>query len=167
VEVLAEGGKQYLPDVIRSTVRPANIGAGLWKSTVELEATSIASGCANISKIAKGAGYAAIGLDVGFGIYDNMQIGASSERVFSDAVIDTAFGFGGLGASMGAGALYGSVFPGAGNVAGAAIGLGFGLVYMVVTEVIQPGGESLKGRSQNWFKQEVIKFENDYHYISR
>ena len=145
LEALTKAGERYIPDTIRNTVKPANIGAGTWNAYIESEAATAASKMGTATKVAKGAGRVAIGVDVGFGIYENIKQGEETKKILLDAAVDTAFGLGGLAASAGAGAAVGSVVPGPGTIIGGFVG---GVAYMVGTEVWQPGGKSVKDRTK-------------------
>lgn len=155
-------GKSYIPEAIQKTVRPNNIGVGTWNKHIAEEVATATSQFNGVTKITKVTGYVAVGVDTGVGIYNNVQnyneglIDAS--RIGTDAVVDTASGLTALGVSTGAGALYGSIIPGAGNVAGALVGFGTGVVYMIGTEVWEPGGMSLKNRAKeglyNWWTED-------------
>ena len=77
-----------------------------------------------------------IGIDVGVGIYDNYQSGASAKEYVSDAAVDVAMSAGetvattALASAASAaftGALAGSAVPGLGNVIGAIAGFAIGL----------------------------------------
>lgn len=81
-----------------------------------------------------------IGIDVGVGIYDNYQSGASAKEYVSDAAVDVAMSAGEtvattaiaagvttIATSTIAGLTGGSVVPGVGNVIGAIAGFGIGL----------------------------------------
>ena len=149
VELLSETIKKHSIDAIRKSQRPSNISPRMWNSFVESEVATTTSKFNTTTKIAKRAGVVGIGIDVGFGIYDNVQAGAPAKKVVSDASVDTAFGVGGILAAMGTGALAGSIAPGPGNVAGAIGGLIGGIGYMVATELWQPDGKSVKDRAKD------------------
>lgn len=148
METLAEAGKTYAPYSIGNAIRPNNIGLGTWNAYIQAESAMAVSKLDSVAKLAKGVGYSAVGVDVVSGIYDNVQEGAQTNKIVLDAAVDTAFGLGGLGASVGAGAILGSVIPGAGTLVGAGLGLGVGLIYMGVTEIWQPYGTSIKDRTK-------------------
>ena len=71
------------------------------------------------AKIAKGAGYLAIVIDVGFGIYDNIHAGAPTEKIVSVAAIDTTFGLAGILVCARGCAIVGSIVLIGGNIVGA------------------------------------------------
>jgi hypothetical protein len=58
-------------------------------------------------------------------------------------------GVGGIGISTAAGAAFGSITPGAGNIAGAAFGFVSGVTYYVFTDVLTINGKS----SVEWTKE--------------
>ena len=117
-------------------------------SIFKLKRLLLASTFGKVAEGAKVAGYVAVVVDVGFDMSSNIQQGAPTKKIVSDATVDTVFGAGGLAASAGAGALIGSIVPGAGTIVGASVGLGVGLIYMGVTEIWQPGGQSIKDRAK-------------------
>lgn len=189
-KLASEAEKSYMPEAILNTARPNNIGVGTWNKYVAEEASAATSKFGTAAKVAKGAGYAAVGVDVGFGIYDNLQLynkgKIDATRIGTDAAVDTTSGLLGLGASTGAGALYGSIVPGAGTVAGAAVVFIAGLGYMVGIEIWEPGGKSLKDRAKdglyNWWTQDnsnwqmpsnsytkiaIIAHQQHYHKVDR
>ncbi len=149
LEIGGETGKRYVPEAIMNEERPNNIGLGTWNAYIESEAAIAALNYGIVTKVAKGAGVATVGVDVGVGIYNNVRAGAPTKKIISDATVDTAFGVGGLAASAEAGALVGSIVPGAGTIAGACVGLGAGVVYVGVTEVFQPWGKSIHDRAKD------------------
>lgn len=101
-----------------------------------------------MTKVAKAVGYVAIVADVGSGVYDNVQAGAPTKKILTDAGVDTAFGAGGLLTSMAVGGGLGTLgFPVVGTIIG---GAAAGVVYMVGTEVWKPGGQSVKDRAKEW-----------------
>lgn len=162
METLAEIGKTYVTNEIRNTIRPNNIGIKTWNTYIESEATTVSAKIGSVSKIANVAGYVAIGIDVGTGVYDNVQLynegKIDTTRIGTDAIVDTTSGLVGLGASVGSGALYGSIVPGAGTVGGAVAGFVVGVGYMVGTEVFEPEGKSIKDRAKEglykWYTQD-------------
>lgn len=94
--------------------------------------------------------YFDIAVDVGVGMYDNYQSGASAKEYVSDAVVDVAMTTGetaiaSIIASMWAGFIAGSIAPGAGNVIGAIIGLavGLGIAYFDSSD-IDGNGKSVR-----------------------
>ena len=94
-------------------------------------------------------GYGTVALDVGLGIYDNIQDGTRTQKIVTDAVVDTGVGVGTIWVSAAAGAWIGSVVPGPGNAIGAAGGLVVGGVVYVVTDVITINDKS----SVDWGKE--------------
>jgi len=152
VETVSEVSKEIIPKSIINAARPNNIGVGTWAKCMEAEAATATSKLGVLAKGAKGAGYVAIGVDVGVGIYDNIQADAPTVKIASDAGVDIVCGAGGLAASTGAGALVGSVVPVGGTIVGAVVGFGVGLAYMGVTEIWQPGGQSIKDRFKEGFQ---------------
>jgi hypothetical protein len=88
-------------------------------------------------------GYVGVLLNVGGNVYDNIQNGASAQKIVVDVVVDTGFGIGGIAASAAVGAAVGSVVPGPGNVVGAVAGFVVGVGIYVFTDVVQWNGKSV------------------------
>ena len=88
-------------------------------------------------------GYGTVALDVGLGIYDNIQDGTRTQKIVTDAIVDTGVGVGTIWASTAAGAAIGSVAPGPGNVIGAVGGFVVGGTIYIVTDVITINDKSL------------------------
>jgi hypothetical protein len=107
----------------------------------------------NIKTPGGALGYAGVALNVGTGIYNNVQSGASAQKTVTDAAVDTAFGVGGIAASAAAGAAIGAaagtIVPGAGNIVGAVAGLLVGVIIYVATEAVQINDKSVK----DWTKE--------------
>ena len=116
---------------------------GMWPTAV---VTSDLAGMENIGNTAKAASkfevpYVDVIIDVGVGIYDNCQSGASAREFISDAVVDVVLTTGETVATSAitagattittiaiAGLTGGSVVPGVGNVIGLAAGILVGIV---------------------------------------
>jgi hypothetical protein len=116
---------------------------GMWPTAV---VTSDLAGMENIGNTAKAASkfevpYVDVIIDVGVGIYDNCQSGASAREFISDAVVDVvlttgeavatsaiAAGLSTIVISSIAGFTGGSVVPGIGNAVGLVIGIFLGIV---------------------------------------
>lgn len=88
-------------------------------------------------------GYGTVALDVGLGIYDNIQDGTRTQKIVTDAIVDTGVGVGAIWASAAAGAAIGSVAPGPGNAIGAVGGFVVGGTIYIVTDVITINDKSL------------------------
>ena len=92
-------------------------------------------------------GYASVALDMGVGIYENVQDGTRTQKIVSDAIVDVGLGITSMALSAAAGAkigaIAGSFFPGLGNIIGAAggavVGLGVSLVADAFEEPIKEG----------------------------
>ena len=63
--------------------------------------------------------YGMVILDVGLGVYDNVQAGTRPQKIVSDAIVDAGVGAGTIALVSAAGAAIGSIVPVAGNVVGA------------------------------------------------
>ena len=93
--------------------------------------------------------YAAIAMDVGVGIYDNIQNDTPTQRIVSDAVVDTTFDVGSIVATTAVGAAVGSVVPGIGNVVGSIAVFFVGGIIYIVTDVVTINDNSIRG----WAKE--------------
>ncbi len=86
-------------------------------------------------------GYASVALDMGVGIYENVQDGTRTQKIVSDAIVDVGLGITSMALSAAAGAkigaIAGSFFPGLGNIIGAVGGAVVGLGVSLVTEVFE------------------------------
>ncbi len=98
-------------------------------------------------------GYTMVAVDTGLGIYENIQNGTRLQKTVSDAVVDAGLGIGSIALSAAAGAktgaIAGSVFPGLGNVIGAAGGALVGLGTYVLTDVVEINGKT----GSEWIKE--------------
>jgi phage tail tape-measure protein len=98
-------------------------------------------------------GATGIALDAGAGIYENIESGASTSKIVTDATVDVAIGAGSLAASAAAGAAIGAavgtVVPGAGNIVGALAGMLVGAATYVATDVVQIKDKS----ASDWLKE--------------
>ena len=98
-------------------------------------------------------GYAMVAVDTGLGIYENIQNGTRPQKIVSDAVVDAGLGVGSMALSAAAGAkigaLAGSVFPGLGNVIGAAGGALVGFGAYMLTDVVTINGKT----GSEWIKE--------------
>ncbi|MDQ2088149.1 RHS repeat-associated core domain-containing protein, partial [Herbivorax sp. ANBcel31] len=147
IQIGADTGRIYIPRAIESTVKPNNIGKGTWNRYVSLESKTAVSKFTKVSRVARYAGWVSVGVDAGFGVYENIQEGAPTKRIVSDAAVDVGYGAGGLLTSIGTGALLGTFgVPVIGTVIG---GAAAGIVYVVGTEVLEPGGKSIKNRTKD------------------
>ena len=136
------------------------ISLGRYRRTTKARITDGAALMGNIGETAKfscklGKGdILGIGLDVGVGIYDNCQSGASVIEFISDASVDIVMSTGETLAATAVasaasaaltGALAGSAVPGLGNIAGAIVGFGIGLFVAYVDDSDLDGnGKSLR-----------------------
>ena len=145
-EVVANGLQSYATNSLSNMPRPNNIQARVWNNNITTQLTEFSVATEKLAKGAKYAGYAGVGIGVGVGVYDNIQQEAPTSKIVSDAVVDTAFGLGGLGTSILAGGISGSFAPGIGTAVGGLLG---GSFYMATTEFAQPGGKSIKDRAKD------------------
>jgi RHS repeat-associated protein len=85
-------------------------------------------------------------LNVGIGVYENIQEGTPVQRIVSDAIVDAGISAATIAVSAAAGAAVGSVLPGIGNIVGAAAGLLVGIGSYVFMDAVKPNGKSLSDR---------------------
>lgn len=78
----------YLYLAARNAPRPSNIGSGTWARIVANDLDDITRFSLGTSKILDYAGYAGLALDVGTGVYENFQSGASIQKTTADAFVD-------------------------------------------------------------------------------
>ena len=140
---------------IKRSVRPANIGIGLHAKQCENDLRLISKFDKNASKTFGALAYGVAVIDVGLGIYDNVQNNASTKKIVLDATVDAAISGGSMwaaGAAGGAaGTAVGSVIPGAGNLVGAGVGFVIGVGLYIVTDMIDFNGKT----ARNWVKEGV------------
>ena len=145
---IAASTSKYIQKELKSSVAPKNIGKGTWQKTMTKQINEVIESEAKISKACKGAGYAIAVVDICTGIYDNIKVGASTSKIRNDAVVDSAFTFGGMAAAgfLGGkiGAIAGSYFPIAGNIVGGIAGIVIGVGIYGVTECVEWRGKSFK-----------------------
>ena len=149
----------YMYNGIKNAARPNNIGKGIWEKQIKEELQWVENylgKSSNLSKAIDILGYVGIVVDVGKGIYENVQNDASQQKIVSDAIVDAGFSIGGgalasAAASAAAGAVAGFVAPGIGNLIGAGVGLIVGVAFYFGTEVIEINGKSLV----EWSKEGV------------
>ena len=123
----------------KAAVRPNNIGPGTFKNQVTERLSQISKYSKLLSKVSSIASIASIGVSV----YERVQIDIarnySTDRIISNAVVNTGvyggltFGIGLAGAQLGG--LVGSVAPGLGNVIGAVVGFGLGMLFGYILDI--------------------------------
>ena len=97
-----------------------SVGIGTRTKIVANEVKGYKGVLNNASKVSQAVGGAAAVLDVGVNVYDNVQKGASTTEVVSDATVDATID---ILSMIAAGAVAGSVVPVAGNLAGEVDGI--------------------------------------------
>ena len=150
---------EYMRDSILNEPRPYNISKDVWQKQKYAELQLVDDVLGVNSKVAKAIdalGVVGIALDVGVGIYENIQNGTDAQRVITDAVVDAGASIGGgllatVASTSAAGAVAGSVAPGVGNLIGAGVGFIAGVGIYIVTDVIEINGKSIVG----WIKEGV------------
>lgn len=123
-------------------------------------------GAFNPKTFAGKANYALIAIDVGLGIYENIQNDTRTQKIVSDAIVDAGFGAASIWASTAAGAALGSVVPGAGNVVGAIGGLVVGFGIYLATDAIEINDKTIidwTKEGAGWVADEIV---NGIDYIA-
>ena len=165
LDITLTGVGTYLKKAIIESIRPNNIGRGIWKKQMASELDDVARifgsssddvvrGFANAEvkgffpKVIEKLGYVGVAIDAVLGIQENIEEGSSWQKTVSDATVDVAISGGTLLAAgyagAGIGAIAGSVVPGAGNVIGAVGGFIVGIGCYVVTDVIKINEKSIR-----------------------
>lgn len=141
LSVMNEAGNIVMPKWIKESTRPNNIGKGTWNKKIAGELAEQAKFYSKAGKVLEKAGYVGVGIDVGIGIYNNVQEGTCWQRIVTDASVDfilsslillvsaeIAAVLGGL-----IGAFVGTFFcPGWGSAVGTFLGSGIGLLLMTM-----------------------------------
>ena len=155
-----------LRNSVLNAVRPNNIPAGIWAKQITNELKWIDEVFGSSSKLAKGIKvipFVSVAFDSGLGIYENIQNNVKTQKIVSDAVVDVGFGLGGIAASTATGAAFGTVVPGAGNIAGAVVGFASGVGYYILTDVVTINGKSVVDWTKEgagWIADQVVNLWN-------
>ena len=158
-DVLTQSLSLSAKSYVSSAARPTNIGIGSYKKSVASQLVKIDKFSSGASKVFKYGSYftsaAGVALDVGTGIYDNIQAGASWDKVAADASVDLVISGGSVLAAGAAGSAIGTVigtaFPGVGNIVGAGAGFLIGIGIYIFTDVIPYNGKT----ARTWAKEGV------------
>ena len=157
---------EYMRNGILNEPRPNNIGKGTWAKQVDADLKWVDDVLGANSKIAKAVdklGTIGVIIDVGVGVYENVQSGTDTQRIVTDAVVDAGVsvgggwlaGLAGTGAAAAAtkiGAATGTaIAPGVGTLIGAGVGVVAGVGIYFVTEVVEINGKS----AVDWVKDGV------------
>ena len=130
-----------------------SVGIGTRANIVTSEIEGYKGVLNNVSKVSQVVGGTAVALDVGMNAYDNVQNGASTTEVLSDASVDAFVDITSMAIT---GAIIGAVVPVVGNLIGAIIGFLAGLVIYFFTDVITVNGKSFR----DWLKDTFLDFLN-------
>ena len=142
IVVSKEAMYHYLKDGIKNAVRPNNIGLGTWNKQINADLKWLDDILGSTSTITKGIDFislpwldaADITIDVGIGMYDNIQNNESIGKIAWDVAVDVAISGTNIYLSATIGAYVGSLFPvpGVGTLFGMATGalIGVGLDYL-------------------------------------
>lgn len=155
----------YLKKAVSESVRPNNIGIGVWKRELSSQLDDIARlfgsstddvvrGFANskiegmFPKAIDKLGYVGAAIDAATGIKGNIEKGSSIEKTTSDAVLDATISAGSIWAAgeigKNIGFYIGGFAPGVGNVVGAVVGFAFGVGFYYATDVLEIGGKNIR-----------------------
>ena len=145
-------GGQY---AVLNAVRPNNIGIGIWN---KMRNSAIKGFEADVKKLNKASTILAVltvAVQVGEGIYTDINRGYSTDRVISNAVVNTAIYGGTMAitslAGAKAGAFIGSFcpIPVVGTVVGTAVGFAVGTIAGLLLD-FEVNGKSLIDHARDW-----------------
>ena len=143
----------YVKSAIKSSPRPINIGVGAYAKQCEKELQSIYKFSKTSSKALTAVSYGAAAIDVGIGIYDNINNKAPFEKILTDATVDAVVTGGSIWAAgacgSAAGTAAGTVIPVAGNLIGAGVGFVVGIGIYALTDMVSFYGKS----ARSWAKE--------------
>jgi hypothetical protein len=135
-------------------VRPSNIGIGSFTKQCASDLCNVSRFDTISSRAFSTAAYGVALMDVGIGIYDNVQNHAPVKKIVLDATVDAVVSGGSIWAAGAAGSAIGnaagSVFPVAGNVIGAGAGFVIGAGLYALTDMIPIGGKTVRGWIKEW-----------------
>ena len=154
LDMFREGMSYSCVKGVSTAVRPANIGAGIFAKQCEAELQLIKSTSEKMRGALSKLAYGAVAIDVGIGIYDNIQANAPVKKIVTDAAVDTAFTAGTVWISAAATAkvtgMLGSVFGPAGTLIGMAIGIAIGYGIYYVTDMKRFNGKTLRRGAKDY-----------------
>ena len=138
-------------DIVKTSKRPKGMGKREWARLVNDANKQLDDLYGPASKLAKGLKalpYITVGIDAFFGAMENYHNGEDGQEIFTDIIVDVAFGatttfLSSVAAGAATGAVAGSVAPGVGNLIGMGVGILTGAVTYVVTEVVEINDKSL------------------------
>lgn len=137
LDMVREGMSYSCVKGVSTAVRPANIGAGIFAKQCEAELQLIKSTSEKMRGALSKLAYGAVAIDVGIGVYDNIQANAPVKKIVTDAAVDTAFTAGTVWVSVKIGGFFGTAIGGpVGTLIGMAIGaaVGLGISYLTDTK---------------------------------
>ena len=137
LDMVREGMSYSCVKGVSNAVRPANIGAGIFAKQCEAELQLIKSTSEKMRGALSKLAYGAVAIDVGIGVYDNIQANAPVKKIVTDAAVDTAFTAGTVWVSVKIGGFFGTAIGGpVGTLIGMAIGaaVGLGISYLTDTK---------------------------------
>ena len=134
-------------------IRPNNIGIGLWNKQRAAAIAGFGDDVAKLNKVSNVLAAITVAVQVGEGIYTDINRGYSTDRVISNSVVNTVI-YGGTMCATGAigakiGGAIGTTIPVVGTVVGAAVGfvLGTGVGLLLDMEI---DGKSVIDYVRDW-----------------
>ncbi|MGM9971495.1 MAG: RHS repeat-associated core domain-containing protein [Anaeroplasmataceae bacterium] len=145
-------GGQY---AVVNALRPNNIGIGLWNKQRAAAIAGFGDDVAKLNKVSNVLAAITVAVQVGEGIYSDINRGYSTDRVVSNAVVNTVIYGGTMAITSWAGAKAGAFIgsfcpvPVVGTVVGTAIGFAVGTIAGVILDY-EVNGKSLIDYARDW-----------------
>ena len=144
-----------LKNAIKNSNRPKNIGAGTFAKQSAKDMAMVSRFEKVASTVLSISAYVSVAIDVGVGIADNIDNGATKKKIILDSLVDLTVSGGSiwLAGTMGSavGTAVGTVLPGIGNVVGAGAGFVIGIGLYALTDMATINGKNLR----TWAKEGV------------
>ena len=144
-----------LKNAIKNSNRPKNIGAGTFAKQCAKDMAMVSRFEKVASTVLSISAYVSVAIDVGVGIADNIDNGATKKKIILDSLVDLTVSGGSiwLAGTMGSavGTAVGTVLPGIGNVVGAGAGFVIGIGLYALTDMATINGKNLR----TWAKEGV------------
>ena len=144
-----------LKNAIKNSSRPKNIGAGTFAKQCAKDMAMVSRFEKVASTVLSISAYVSVAIDVGVGIADNIDNGATKKKIILDSLVDLTVSGGSiwLAGTMGSavGTAVGTVLPGIGNVVGAGAGFVIGIGLYALTDMATINGKNLR----TWAKEGV------------
>lgn len=137
-----------LENAINTSSKPKNIGAGIYARQCANNLQMISKASKVTAKVLNVISYGSVVIDVGYGIYNNINNNSSTKKIVLDAIVDVTISGGSVWASaaMGSfvGTAVGTVLPVARNANGAGVGFVVGIGIYALTDMISFNGKSAR-----------------------